>query len=168
MASMLSSCSKKDDGQTQHYPVTCPLVVNDVVKKSTLKADDPWAGVYNSKEVIKRAVFIQYVFNKEVKTIKLSDNWKDTIAKKINIPTPYVLTEGRGLGELVKSRHILLIGNASDTIAWVDNVNMNTFQKVLETQILEPIDIPIESHCDQYLIFMPISGKQYRGLIDYH
>lgn len=166
MVATLASC-EKDNNKPKMY--NGPLCINGAAP--TLKATgydpyNPLYGRYQSKEVVKRAAFIQVekVDGSGLITIDVTDRFKDTVKVKLMIPIEYVVTPDLVITDFCYCKNLLILDSKKDTMAYLRNSDYKLFLGFMKQRMAEKDFSTINVLFESTMYFEPSNGRQYRDM----
>lgn len=166
MVATLASC-EKDNNKPKMY--NGPLCINGATP--TLKAtgydpSNPFEGIYKSKEIVKRAAFIQVerLDGSGLITLNVTDAFKDTVKVRLMIPAEYVINPDLTITDFCYCKNMVIMDSKKDTMAYLRNFDYRMFRTYMEEKMAVKDFSTLDALFQATMYFQPINGKLYKGI----
>ena len=166
MVATLASCEKDNNKPKMYKGPLCINGATPTLKATGYDPSNPLEGFYNSKEIVKRAAFIQVerLDGNGLITLNVTDAFKDTVKVRLMIPAEYVLKPDLTITDFCYCKNMVILDSKKDTMAYLRNSDYKLFLGFMKQRMAEKDFSTINVLFESTMYFHTINGKLYKGI----
>ena len=166
MVATLASCEKDNNKPKMYKGPLCINGATPTLKATGYDPSNPLEGFYNSKEIVKRAAFIQVerLDGNGLITLNVTDAFKDTVKVRLMIPAEYVLKPDLTITDFCYCKNMVILDSKKDTMACLKNFDYRMFRTYMEEKMAVKDFSSLDALFQATMYFHPMNGKHYKDL----
>ena len=166
MVATLASCEKDNDKPKVYNGPLCINGATPTLKATGYDPSNPFEGIYKSKEIVKRAAFIQVerLDGSGLITLNVTDAFKDTVKVRLMIPAEYVINPDLTITDFCYCKNMVIMDSKKDTMAYLRNFDYRMFRTYMEEKMAVKDFSTLDALFQATMYFQPINGKLYKGI----
>ncbi len=166
MVATLASCEKENSKPKMYDGPLCINGSAPTLKATGYDPSNPFEGIYKSKEIVKRAAFIQVerLDGNGLITLNVTDAFKDTVKVRLMIPAEYVINPDLTITDFCYCKNMVIMDSKKDTMAYLRNFDYRMFRTYMEEKMAIKDFTSLDALFQATMYFQQINGKLYKEL----
>lgn len=166
MVATLASCEKDNDKPKMYNGPLCINGATPTLKATGYEPGKELEGIYSSKEIVKRAAFIQVerLDGSGLITLNVTDAFKDTVKVRLMIPAEYVIKPDLTITDFCYCKNMVIMDSKKDTMAYLRNFDYRMFRTYMEEKMAEKDFRTLDALFQATMYFHTINGKRCKEI----